>query len=986
MKNLRLKLSIAIALVLCALLALTVGVLAGDEKCTVTYLRDGEVVGTALVDKGSTYALADGEATVGSYFGWFTSQGDFYAKGSSITVNEDITLNLAQGGNVSMLDGLLVNISRGSSYIKLSTNVVYEGSLELADKLIYLDLNGYSLTIKNDSHGLIGGNTGLIVSGGTLAYEFTGENPDFKLYSLLQLLPTTSISNLSFIVKDDATVKSSLGLIEVKNDISGLEGALSLKAYGSIESDRLLRTFGIKGATVDFYEGSSYTTQCEYFFEDFGTYNSSTLTTLTIYGGTFNLDTTLGYAKNQDLNIAILIPNSKPLFSEDISFFFKGGNYSFKKVTGGYEFDKCNHDGPVAIKPEVSSCTEPVTVTHKCLYCQQNYTVQLDNGIGHSYSISLSQDLINNEEVTQPGCYTYHCVSCGYEKNEYFYPSPKDVYVSVGIINSKGEPEVVRVHTSYLFTFDEQNPSRLISFSTAYLEDVLKVTQENIKSIEIPLGTKSVYGENRNGANIGAFNRVSSVEEIILPVSMESVENYAFSEMPHLKTIKGLEYITGNIGTKAFYQHPGSPLDLGHVVFNASKIGEYSFANANMTSITFGSGVKTIERGAFQLEAGETKIKEIFVEGYVTALIDPGTGIETGRGPGEVFSSIIRKSYNSTDQQFASLNIVYSGHDNVETIVGVSCDREGSTTNVCKRCNLTVVTGVVERLPHSFADSGHTHIKNSSGVYPDCPYCEETPSTCRERGFYTPVCSVCGAKDEENKTLMAYDVNNHKYAAKEIVYFAPGVTKGYICELDYYTLGQCVCGVIEEDIPGNRIYHKKVGFHTWNTKDTNVLIEANCGQEGQEEQHCDTCGKKKLVGVKPSGRHNYGEVEITNPGTCQTTGLGVRTCLVCGDKRETVIDGQHVVDENTGTVLLAPTVDSKGQMRYFCTICAAEIVREIPRLEDTSDDSLPPLVIVLIVIGSVLLLAGVGLTVYFTFFKKKNAAKGYKYKFNTLGK
>ena len=37
-----------------------------------------------------------------------------------------------------------------------------------------------------------------------------------------------------------------------------------------------------------------------------------------------------------------------------------------------------------------------------------------------------------------------------------------------------------------------------------------------------------------------------------------------------------------------------------------------------------------------------------------------------------------------------------------------------------------------------------------------------------------------------------------------------------------------------------------------------------------------------------------------------------------------------------------------------------------------------------IVIGSVLLAAGVVLTFVFTFVKKKNPATGYKYKFNTL--
>lgn len=984
------KITIGVAmLVVCLLCALALSTLAENEKCTVTYIRGNEEIKTVQVDKGGSLALEDGVATAGTYQGWFTADGDFYAKGTSITVNNDTTLYMAQGGNVSMLDGLLVNVTRGSSYIKLSSNITCDSTLFFASQLTYLDLNGFTLYLTGDDYAISGGDSGFIIAGGTIEHSYSGSDKDLGLSALFNLSPSSS-SNLRIIIKEDATVITDQNLIEIPNDISSLENSLYVRVGGTLTSDRILRSFGIKGALVEFLEASTFNTTCEYFFEDYGTYKASTLATVVVNGGTFNLNTTSGYAKDQKLFRMIIKEGSKPVFSKNIAPFFENGNYSFKSVTGGYEFDKCAHLGPVHIAPEVGSCTEAVTVVHKCQYCDTLYDEILENGIGHTFEISLAQDIINTEEVTQPGCYKYTCKKCGAYTEEYFYPDPSDVYVSVGYINSKGQYTVTRVPSTYLYTFDETNTTKLMSFSSALLESELKVTQEKIISVEIPLGTKEVYGEYKNDTEIGAFQRVSFLEEVIFPISIENINKYAFSNMAKLKTIKGLEYITGVIDTKAFAQPANSPLIIDHLTLNAKTIGEYSFLNTRMKTLTFGKNVSSIGRGAFKLDEYETLLKEIFVVGNTLPKIEliEGNEVEVGRTAPEIFNSIVRKSYNSTEQQFASLAIFYTGHDYVTTVTNVSCEHDGNVTNRCLRCEHTVVTDVVEKLPHSFAEESlHKHTRNpDTKVYPDCPYCEETYSTCRVRGYYVAVCQSCGTKDEENKTYMAYDVNNHVYEAEEVVFFFDGVP-GYICEKDYYTLGKCVCGAIEPDIPKNRVNHYKEsvnGTHTWDTVDTKIIAEATCGNAGQEEQHCKICGKTKLVAIAPNGRHNYGEVQIVDPGTCQTKGKGVKICKICGDERDAVIDGAHVVDENRGEVLLAPTVDSKGQMRYFCTVCQAEVIREIPRLVDDSRDGLPIWAIVLIVIGSVLLAAGVVLTFVFTFVKKKNPATGYKYKFNTL--
>jgi hypothetical protein len=235
----------------------------------------------------------------------------------------------------------------------------------------------------------------------------------------------------------------------------------------------------------------------------------------------------------------------------------------------------------------------------------------------------------------------------------------------------------------------------------------------------------------------------------------------------------------------------------------------------------------------------------------------------------------------------------------------------------------------------------------------------------------------------ENLYYMPFYYSKHIYTHSEKI-----VCDGWICESPYYTLGVCICGAVEEDTWANRDYHDPVsanGMHQWDTKNTEVTIEPNCGENGygQEIQTCKTCGKTKKVALPPTGRHTFGEVVVIDPGTCETKGIGERTCMVCGDKRRSEIEGQHVT-EGDGEIILEPTETSPGQKRFFCTICKSTVIEEIPRLPVSNTEQMPVAIIVLIVIGSVLLLGGIALTVYFTFFKKKNASTGYKYKFNTL--
>ena len=979
--NFKIVLALSVVLVLASVLALTA--LADTEKVAVTYIDEG-VSTVVYVDKGVSYALPAGGAE--SFKGWFTKDGTLYPSGHTVTLNEDATFVAANGSAIALSQSLQNNINKGNTYVKLNSDLTINSSIELKNPYLYIDLNGFTINI-NATNGFVGKDCGLIIKNGTINHTYSGDDANLVLYSLVALSPTTTADNVVLTIGADATVNTNCGLLEVKTDITSFPGAIDVNIMGAVRADRLVRTNGATNGSVEFYDGSSYETECEYFFDDYSQNKEGTFIVLTIGTADFKLNRTTGYAKNTEFYKAIILNGKKPTFSKDITSFFPNKNYVFtKKSDTLYEFSRCNHLGPVIDDPS-TDCISAVTVTHKCSYCDTEYTVNHPNGKGHSYEVMLSQDLINTEEVTREGYYTYTCKICGDSYRKYIYPDPRTVYVTVGVINSKGSYEEIRVPSEYIFDYNvDESTGRLtlMAFTTAFMEGTYKVKQENIIYLEIPLGTEAIYGGYRNGAGSGAFMRNEHLKKISLPRSLQVVQQYAFNSMPKLEEIVGLEHVSVEIANNAFEQASDSKLYIEHLVLNAGTISDRALANVRMKTITFGASVGTIKRGAFQLDSHASMLVEVIVEGMLP-LVDPTTGIETPRNANEALSSVARKSYNQNDQQFGTMQIFYATHDYKTKVKDPTCTEAGYKEDVCERCAI-VKNGVqydkIEPLEHTY-DLNAKYDK-VNGYNP--ALIELVPSSCRIRGYWAHKCTVCGHVDTENKTTLPYDYNVHIYTASEKI-FCPG----YICEMSYYTLGVCACGAIEPDVPSNRIYHDAVspnGIHDWDTKNVQVTIQANCGLGGQEIHTCKICSKTKNVYVMPTGTHRYGEPVVEKPGTCLVEGTGYKVCEVCGNKRPTSVPGQHVL-EGEGEVIVEATTESKGQKQFFCSVCQKQIIEEIPRLESTEKEELEAGIIALIVIGSVLLVLLIGVAIFFTIFwpmikKKRNS--GFVYKFNTLGK
>ena len=957
------------------------------------------------------------------FFGWVDSQGKLYPKGQSASVDENTQLYVAFGSEVSTESDILNAIKRGETYVKLTANVGLYSSLTLDNGIFVIDTNGYNLTINSEADAIVGKGVGIVFTGsGTVRHNYMGPTPEFTMDSFIKLSPASSLETLFVTVCESTTVETPVDFISIATNISRFDSVFNASVYGSVSCNKLMHTRGISNAVFAVYDGATITTGCEYFFEDISSASVSRIASLQIYGGTFYLNRFKCYAADASkYQMAIL----GGYFSENITDAFPDGNYVFKhsNIEGLYQLDKCNHYGPI-IDGMPETCTTPnVTLTYQCQYCNTIYSdgTSFVNGIGHFYITEVVQPLIISEEITQEGINQTYCKRCGDVKGvSITYPNPADVYVTVVYYDEITLKNYsIRVPANKLFDMDPSDPTFLKSFGTEYLSKEYGLQRKNVISVEIPLGITKIYGDQYTHSAtgevipIGVFYENAHLQEIVLPSSVKEIQKNAFREMKMLKTIKGLENVTGTIATYAFYQtHTNVLIDRATV--NASTIGTYAFNNIRFNSLTIGGPVKKIEANAFRLDIDEEKgivpVKEVFVEGNTVNGTTVSDAMKNAPIPGEPGA---KKSYSSTGQQFLSEKIVYTEHQCDVEVTPSTCQSSGYTTHTCRICSYVLVDNPTMPLEHKFEPSGKE-------------------STCTEGGRTYNACKNCNEIEPGSLNIFDIPNNNHSYTTEgkdsrpifldnqTLIYFqsfktvcgsADKVvgfydqngnlltnTDGYyICSDTYAIVPVCErCGVPDfSKAPTSASqWNSPIGVHDPDMTAITETVPATCGDEGVGTSACLRCDKIIEITLPVTGKnHRWGDPVVTTAPTCQTPGEQEFRCTNCStgvkvgtiEKLDAEIQSSHIYDD--GKIVREPTETTPGIKLFSCTIegCDKTYTEGINVLINTEFE-FPVWLIIVIIAGGVLLVAGTILTLYFTLFKKKRASDSYVYKFNTMGK
>ncbi|MBR5427180.1 MAG: Ig-like domain-containing protein [Clostridia bacterium] len=298
------------------------------------------------------------------------------------------------------------------------------------------------------------------------------------------------------------------------------------------------------------------------------------------------------------------------------------------------------------------------------------------------------------------------------------------------------------------------------------------------------------------------------------------------------------------------------------------------------------------------------------------------------------------------------------GHNYLAVKSNPTCTEAGFTSHFCTRCGNSFTDG------HTDA-TGHIYISKVGDDY------LASPATCSKAATYYKSCYSCGAPSEE--TFSYGSPLRHKYTA-EIV--------NADCENDGYTRYTCAkCG---DSYIGNTV--PALG-HEY-AEEWTIETPATCTTDGVKSRHCIRCGEAgDITGIPATGHrfgawasldenshqrvcaidpthteteeHRWDDGEIAAAATCETDGIKVYTCGVCGAQKTEILpatghefgawtkldatyhqrvcanDAGHTEKEahawDAGKITKDPTCTTAGVKTYTCAVCKATKTESIPK-------------------------------------------------------
>lgn len=169
--------------------------------------------------------------------------------------------------------------------------------------------------------------------------------------------------------------------------------------------------------------------------------------------------------------------------------------------------------------------------------------------------------------------------------------------------------------------------------------------------------------------NTAVFSSMPNLKEVVLPASLESIENYAFPNDSKLTVINFPETLT-SIGEGAFTSTGLTSIDLK----NVQKIGQNAFSSIKLVSLKIPNTVKSMGNGAF-LNLNGT-LKELIVENSNNVLNSTSDGtflknVQSFIGNTPTITKLTIKNYDNIDYTFTSI-FPYVEELNIENVNSLS--------------------------------------------------------------------------------------------------------------------------------------------------------------------------------------------------------------------------------------------------------------------------------------------------------------------------
>ncbi len=249
-------------------------------------------------------------------------------------------------------------------------------------------------------------------------------------------------------------------------------------------------------------------------------------------------------------------------------------------------------------------------------------------------------------------------------------------------------------------------------------------------------------------------------------------------------------------------------------------------------------------------------------------------------------------------ETLASESIAKAGHTPGEWEVTqeATCETEGTRVQKCTVCGETLAS-------ESIAKAGHTPGEWESVV----------TATCQTPGVQVQKCTACGIVLESRETELA----EHTYGEWTVETEATCTEAGE-------RISTCtICGdtcVQTIDPLGHDLY-------------ISSNEEAACTQDGQVVTNCHRCDYTDIENIPATG-HNPGEWEVTQEATCETEGIRVQKCTVCGETLASESIAKTAHTPGVWETAVTATCQTYGLRTRKCTVCGEVLESEEIDLAD----------------------------------------------------
>ena len=273
-------------------------------------------------------------------------------------------------------------------------------------------------------------------------------------------------------------------------------------------------------------------------------------------------------------------------------------------------------------------------------------------------------------------------------------------------------------------------------------------------------------------------------------------------------------------------------------------------------------------------------------------------------------------------------------HDYEDVTVPSTCVEAGYTVKRCKNCNAETDRTALPLAEHSYASVSNTPATcttASEEVY-KCTVCNDVKTThdtealghsmgewtttkepsCTEEGIQVRKCTRAGCTYEESQPIDKVAHNYQWITTTEPTYVSTGI-ESHKCT---------VCGDVDDTRVVDKIDHE----HEFG--EVTVITPATCQSVGVGEKTCSICNQVVTVEL-PTVDHSYGEATVDRESTCVTNGQKSKKCIWCSLKLGSSIEelplAEHQYAEEF-TIDEAPTCAVEGSKSRHCMIdgCTAK--------------------------------------------------------------